>query len=78
MPRDAVSRTANVGTWLRKRNGGQKWVKEWRSPLLQQEGNPKRVKDSSISARLFEAGESVVGRFWEVDLKIASQFNKDC
>ena len=22
-----VSRTANVGTWLRKRNGGQKWVK---------------------------------------------------
>ena len=23
----AVSRTANVGTWLRKRNGGQKWVK---------------------------------------------------
>ena len=21
MPRDAVSRTANVGTWLRKRNG---------------------------------------------------------
>ena len=27
MPRDAVSRTANVGTWLRKRNGGQKWVK---------------------------------------------------
>ena len=21
-----VSRTANVGTWLRKRNGGQKWV----------------------------------------------------
>ena len=29
-PRDAVSRTANVGTvgknWLRKRNGGQKWV----------------------------------------------------
>ena len=28
MPRDAVSRTANVGTWLRKRNGGHKWVKE--------------------------------------------------
>ena len=27
MPRDAVSRTANVGTWLRKRNGGHKWVK---------------------------------------------------
>ena len=27
MPRDAVSRTANVGTWLRKRNGGQKWLK---------------------------------------------------
>ena len=26
MPRDAVSRTANVGTCLRKRNGGQKWV----------------------------------------------------
>ena len=24
----SVSRTANVGTWLRKRNGGQKWVKE--------------------------------------------------
>ena len=23
----SVSRTANVGTWLRKRNGGQKWVK---------------------------------------------------
>ena len=22
MPRDAVSRTANVGNWLRKRNGG--------------------------------------------------------
>ena len=22
MPRDAVSRAANVGTWLRKRNGG--------------------------------------------------------
>ena len=21
-----VSRTANVGTWLRKRNGGQKWA----------------------------------------------------
>ena len=28
MPRDAVSRTANVGIWLRKRNGGQKWVKD--------------------------------------------------
>ena len=27
MPRNAVSRTANVGTWLRKRNGGKKWVK---------------------------------------------------
>ena len=26
MPRDAVSRTAHVGTWLRKRNGGHKWV----------------------------------------------------
>ena len=24
----SVSRIANVGTWLRKRNGGQKWVKE--------------------------------------------------
>ena len=24
----SVSRTANVGTWLRKRNGGQKCVKE--------------------------------------------------
>ena len=23
----SVSRTANVGTWLRKRNGGKKWVK---------------------------------------------------
>ena len=23
MPRDAVSRTANVGIWLRKRNGGK-------------------------------------------------------
>ena len=23
-----VSRTANVGTWLRKRNGRQKWVTE--------------------------------------------------
>ena len=22
----SVSRTANVGTWLRKRNGGEKWV----------------------------------------------------
>ena len=22
----SVSRTANAGTWLRKRNGGQKWV----------------------------------------------------
>ena len=22
----SVSRTANVGNWLRKRNGGQKWV----------------------------------------------------
>jgi len=28
MPRDAVSRTANVGTWLRKRSGGKKWVKK--------------------------------------------------
>ena len=27
MPRDAVSRTSHVGTWLRKRNGLQKWVK---------------------------------------------------
>ena len=27
MPRDAVSRTAHVGTWLRKRSGGKKWVK---------------------------------------------------
>ena len=25
----SVSRTANVGTWLRKRNVGQKWVKGW-------------------------------------------------
>ena len=24
----SVSRTANVGTWLRKRNGGKKWVKQ--------------------------------------------------
>ena len=24
----SVSRTANVGTWLRKRNGGQKWVND--------------------------------------------------
>ena len=24
----SVSRTANFGTWLRKRNGGQKWVNE--------------------------------------------------
>ena len=23
----SVSRTAHVGTWLRKHNGGQKWVK---------------------------------------------------
>ena len=28
MPRDAVSRTANVGTWLRKRNGGKKCVNQ--------------------------------------------------
>ena len=27
MPRDAVSRTAHVGTWLQKRNDGHKWVK---------------------------------------------------
>ena len=27
MPRDAVPRTTNVGTYLRKRNGGNKWVK---------------------------------------------------
>ena len=27
MPRDAVSRTVHVGTWLRKSNGGHKWVK---------------------------------------------------
>ena len=26
----SVSRTANVGTWLQKRNGGQKWVKCWK------------------------------------------------
>ena len=32
MPRDAVSRTAHVGTWLRKRNGGKKWVKLERIP----------------------------------------------
>ena len=31
MSRDAVSRTANVGAWLRKRNGGKKWVKSQRS-----------------------------------------------
>ena len=31
-PRDAVSRTANVGTWLRKRNGGKKWV-NWASGI---------------------------------------------
>ena len=28
MPRDPVSRTANVGTWLRKHNGRHKWVNE--------------------------------------------------
>ena len=28
MPRDAVSRTAHVGTQLRKRNGGHKWVNQ--------------------------------------------------
>ena len=34
MPRDAVSRTANVGTWLRKRNDGQKWdIYSWRISL---------------------------------------------
>ena len=28
----SVSRTANVGTWLRKRNGGPKWVIKSRLP----------------------------------------------
>ena len=32
MPRDAVSRTTNVGTWLRKRNGGKKWVNSAHNP----------------------------------------------
>ena len=34
MPRDAVSRTANVGTSLQKRNGGNKWVKPFSKNIL--------------------------------------------
>ena len=39
MPRDAVSRTAHVGTKLRKRNGVHKWVNLYPALLVKQRTN---------------------------------------
>ena len=53
------------------------------SPLLQEEGNPKRAKDSSTSreyefqSSFFKVSESPMGRFWEVHLEKAFQLDND-
>ena len=42
----SVSRTANVGTWLRKRNGGQNWVN---STLLPLERRPRILRVTLVA-----------------------------
>ena len=50
------------------------------SPVMQEESNHNRVKDSSasrVSVRFLKVSESAMGKFCEVYLEIRSQLDND-
>ena len=84
--RDAVSRTAHVWTWLRKRNGGHKWVNgPPRSPLVAVVLEPILQRSYLGSLCLFRGSFISCSRLlhvcfhgmFQLNLKLSSLFKKN-